>query len=151
MNKYASLYVQELSKSAGFLEDLGNYRPLNPHDALTKGAPVAAGLGALIGGGHALMAPDEYDERTGQRKSKVKKILAQALTGGAIAGGATVALPSVGRATLGVVGNAATKGYKSLLDMTGTKRPNADVVKALLATKLLSSPLGEQVRLNQMF
>jgi hypothetical protein len=151
MNKYAQLYTQELQKNSGILEEIGKYRPLKPHDALTKGAPVAAGIGALFGGGSALMAPDEYDERTGKRKIKVMKILSQALAGGAIAGGATAALPSVGRATLGIASDAAIKGYKGLLDAKNVNRPNPDIVKTLLAAKLMSTPLGEGVKLNQMF
>jgi hypothetical protein len=161
MNDYTKIYVTALQeKTAGIMDDIINeissYRPTNPYDALTKGVPALAGAGALIGGTKALMAPDEYDERTGEKKSKIKAAIVNAIAGGGIGAAIGAASPAVIR----VGANAAAGGLEQIakanLKNKGfmerkTFTPNSLLANLYIKSKALGLPaIGENVSLGQL-
>jgi hypothetical protein len=153
MNKHTQVYLQELNKKAfvdlsAIGKSIADYRPTNPHDALTKGAPVAAGIGAIAGATNAAMGPDEYDSRTGERKSKIKKAIRDAIIGAGIGATAAVASPTLIRGGYNVAGNVAMDQAKS------TRKSNPQLSKKLLnsafGSKFMSSPFSEGLSLSNI-
>lgn len=86
-------YIQEFEKHASVMD----YRPFSVADAMNKGAPVGAALGALAGGVYGLTEEPEYDPRTGRQKSRAMKALERALLGGAVGGVAGASMPTLSR------------------------------------------------------
>jgi len=150
MNKYVQLYQSELAtKTAGIMEDIVNYKPMNFGDVVTKGMPAGAIVGAGAGAIHGLMSKDEYDPNTGEKKSKIKKAIWEAILGAGAGTVAAAASPTLLRAGLALGGKASVQAGKALHGAginTGVKPLVGTGLKSVIA----STPVGSQLSLKQL-
>jgi len=154
MNKYAKLYTSiTKEKTAGIAEDLGkyigDYKPMNMSDAIGKGMPVGAMAGGIVGGIRGLTGPDEYDPNTGEKKSKIKKAIVEALLGAGVGATAMAATPVLAKGVLDLGGRAAMASGKGLAEM-GAEGMGKSLFGTGLKSRVAASPVGQALSLKQL-
>lgn len=131
------------------MEDIGNYRPMNFGDAVTKGIPAGAIIGAGAGAIHGLMGKDEYDPNTGEKKSKIKRAIWEAILGAGAGGITAAASPTILRAALALGGKASVQAGKALHG-AGISTGVNPLIGTGLKSVIASTPVGSQLSLKQL-
>ena len=149
MSKHTQFYIEQLSKEAGIIEDVQNYRPLNTSDAITKGMPIGAAIGAGAGLINGITEDPGYDPETGKKKSKIKQIIMHTLAGTGIGATAAGAIPMAlkggfhygGKALEGLGNLASDNGIEDLGDSLSSRGG---------VSQFIGSHAGEGLRVQDM-